>query len=346
MTLVNIAVLAVITLIGWWLSGYDAQVTGEDKSHDFRRRAIRCAVSLLLVAVFLWFMGLPGGIAALVCIPVLLTVPVAIGLLWCGCISEWLSHGVRRLIYPEDHRPFDPDQNLRDLDRVASLIRDGRKKEALKLCQMLEESGDVSVLALETMLEHLGVKPDRTRKPKPLVEAHRLRSEGRWREAEAILTSLLAEHPADVEAAILLTRIYAQDLRRADKAVAVLDSLAKQPQVPSSHIEYARRSIAEWCRGKPAPEAAAAQPESIDELLIHGYFGTVLEILEQKIKEQPGDFDLRIKLAEVYGQHCGDVNRAGKIVRELAGHPGFSPEQIQTAQARLDEWRKARPRRH
>jgi hypothetical protein len=346
MTIGNIAVLVVITLIGWWLSGYDAQVTSEDKGRDFRRQAIRCAVSLLLVAVFLWFMGLPGDAAALVCVPVLLTVPVALGLIWCGCLGELLSRGFRRLIYPEDHRPFDPHQNVRDLDRVASLIRDGRKKEALKLCQTLEESGDVSVLALETMLEHLGVQPDRTRKPKPLVEAHRLRSQGRFREAEVMLTSLLAENPADVEAAFMLIRIHAQDLHRADQAVAVLDSLAKQPQVPASHIEYARRSIGEWSQGKPEPEAVAAQPESIDELLVHGYFGTALEILEQKIKEQSGDFDLRIKLAEVYGQHCGDVQRAGKIVREIETHPGFSPEQIQKARAKLDEWRKARPRRY
>lgn len=342
----NITLLAVITLIGWWLSGYDAHLTGVDKSRDLRRRAVRCAVSLFLVAVFLWFMSLPGGIAALVCIPVLIVVPVTIGLLWCGCISEWLSHGVRRLIYPEDHRPFDPDQNLQDLDRVASLIRDGRKKEAIQLCRTLEKSGDVNVLALETMLEHLGVKPDRPRKPRLLVEASRLRLQGRSREAESILTSLLAKNPANVEAAMMLMRVYAQDQHRAEKAMAVLESLAKQPHVPASHIEYAHRSIAEWSREKSEPEAVAAQPESIDELLAHGYFGTAIEILEQEIDEQPGDFDLRLKLAEIHARHCGNVPRAEKIVRQIETQPGFSPEQVKNARTRLGEWRDARSPRH
>ena len=44
---------------------------------------------------------------------------------------------------------------------------------------MLKESGDVSVLTLETMLEHLGVKPDNVQKPRPLTEAYHLRSTGK-----------------------------------------------------------------------------------------------------------------------------------------------------------------------
>ena len=123
----------------------------------------------------------------------------------------------------------------------------------------------------------------------------------------------------------------------------MLESLEKQPHVPSAHIEFARRSIAEWSQGKPEPEAVAAQPESIEELLVHGYFGTVIEILEQKIEEQPGDFDLRLKLAEVHGRHCGNIHRAEKIVRQIETSPGFTPEQVQNARTKLGEWREARP---
>ena len=182
--------------------------------------------------------------------------------------------------------------------------------------------------------------------PAALAEAYRLRVEKRFPEAEAVLGSLLAENPANVDAAMLLLRLYAEDLHQPDKALAVLESLEKQPQVPSAYLEYARRSIAEWSQGKPEPEAVAAQPESIDELLVHGYFGTAIEILEQKIEEQPRDFDLRLKLAEIHGRHCGNVPRAEKIVRQIETSPGFTPEQVQNARTKLGEWREARPHHH
>jgi thioredoxin-like negative regulator of GroEL len=229
---------------------------------------------------------------------------------------------------------------------IASLVKNGRREEAVQLCQMLKESGDVSILALETTLEHLGVKQESVQKPKPLTEAYHLRLQGQFREAESILKPLLAEDPRNMDAAMMLMRVYAQDLHRPHKAVEILQALEKQPYISPAHVEFARRSIGEWSHAKPKPEKVDAPPESIDELLAQGYLGTVIEILEQKIKEQPGDFDLRIKFAEVYGQHCGDVHRAGKIVREIEAHPSFSPEQIQKARAKLDEWRKARARRN
>ena len=145
---------------------------------------------------------------------------------------------------------------------------------------------------------------------------------------------------------MMLIRLYAEDLRLPDRAEAVLESLARQPHVPSAPVEYARRSITEWSRGKPEPEAVDPQPESIDELLARGYLGTAIEILERKIEERPGDFDLRMKLAEVCGRHCGDVERARKIVRNIEAQPGFSPEQVQSARAKLEEWQKGRPHRH
>ena len=120
---------------------------------------------------------------------------------------------------------------------------------------------------------------------------------------------------------MMLMRVYAENLHQPHQAVKILEELEKQPHVSPAHIEFARRSIDEWSHAKPKPEKIAAPPESIDELLAQGYLGTVIEILEQKIKEQPGDFDLRIKLAEVHALHCGNIHQAVKIVQRIEALP-------------------------
>ena len=158
-----------------------------------------------------------------------------------------------------------------------------------------------------------------------------------------ILQTLLAENPSNVDAALMLMRLYVRDLRRSDKAAEVLRALEKQPHIPSAHLEYARRSIVEWGHRKSAP-AAQVLPESVDELLACGYLGTAIEILERKIKEQPKDFDLWLKLAEAHGLHSGNLQRAGKIVQQIEANHGFGAEQIQIAKARLKGWREAKPR--
>jgi len=338
--LTHLTVLVLTTLAAWWLSGYDTQVTGADKKADSIRRALRCGITLILVEVFL---RLPGVIQVM---PLVTLIGMAFALVWCGCVVEMFARWFHHLIDPTDDREFDSNQQLRDLDRVASLIQSGRREEAIQMCRELQESGEASILTLETMLEHLGVKADRVQKPGPLREASRLRAQEKFAEAEAVLLSLRAENPANVDAAMMLMRLYAEELHQPDRALAVLRSFEKQPHVSPDHVEFARRSIAEWSREKPGPEAVAAQPESMDDLIARGYFGTAIEILEQKIKEQPGDYDSRIKLAEVHARYCGNLQPAVKIVRQIATNPVFTPEQIQYAKAQLEAWRKGRPQRH
>jgi hypothetical protein len=337
--LTEITALLFAILAVWWLSGYDPKAKGENKKEDLVRRGIRCGITLFLAGIFLW---LPASPAIM---PILLVVSIAFFLIWRDCLTELFVRGFQNLIDPEDKREFDPGKNLRDLDTIASLIKNGRKEEALQLCQMLKESGDVSVLALETMLEHLGVRQENVQKPRPLVEAYRLRSQGRFKEAELILNSLLEGNPADLDAAMMLMRLYAQDMRRPDRAAETLRSLEKQPYVSPSHVEFARRSIIEWSQNKPRLEKAAVPPESIDELLAHGYLGTVIEILERKTKEQPQDFDSWVKLAEAHGKYCGNFQRAEKIARQIEFSRDFSPEEIQHVKNKLGEWREARSNR-
>jgi tetratricopeptide (TPR) repeat protein len=343
MLLANIILFLAAAAIAWWLSGFDSRVTGENNKSDLIRRILRCSVTFILAGIFFGGSPIKSGYAF---IPLIMIIPVSLGLLWCNPLGELLSHGFRRLIDSDDRREFDPNQSARNLDMVASLLKSGRREEAAQLCATLKGSDDANILVMETLLARSGIQLENDRKPKPLTEAYRLRSEGKFDEAVAVLNSLLAENPSNVDATLMLMRLYAQDLRRSDKAAEILRALEQQPHIPPGHIDYAQRSIHDWGREEPAPEAAVALPESVDELLECGYLGTAMEILEQKVAEQPEDFDLLLKLAEVHGLHCGNVHRAEKIVRKIETNRSFSAEQVQIAKTKLTEWREAKPKKN
>ena len=279
MIVLHVMLMVLGTAAMWWLSGYDAQVTGENRWRDLIRRASRCLATAILILIFFAPNAVHAGYAF---IPFILIVPATIGILWAGCIGAFFAQGIHRVIDSDDRRPLDLNESSHNLDLVASLLKSGRHEEAAQLSERLKKSGDANILVLETMLARSGIQFDSGRKPKPLVVAHRLRSEGKFTEAETILLTLLAENPSNVDAALMLMRLYVRDLRRSDKAAEVLRTLEKQPHIPSAHIEYARRSIHEWGQGKSAP-AAEVLPESVDELLACGYLGTAIEILERKI---------------------------------------------------------------
>ncbi len=342
MIVLHVMLMALGAAAMWWLSGYDAQVTGENKRRDLIRRVARCLATAILVLIFFEPDAVRTGYAF---IPLILIVPATIGILWAGCVGAFFAQGIHRVIDSDDRRPLDLNGSSRNLDLVASLLKSGRHEEAAQLCEALKKSGDANILALEAMLARSGIQFDCGRKPKPLVEAHRLRSEGKFTEAEAILQTLLAENPSNVDAALMLMRLYARDLRRSDKAAEVLRALEKQPHISSAHIEYARRSIHEWGQRKSAP-AAEVLPESVDELLACGYLGTAIEILERKLKEQPKDFDLWLKLAEAHGLHSGNLQRAEKMIQKIETERSFSPDQIKIARTKLQEWREAKPRQN
>jgi len=339
MIILLIMLLALAALTLWWLSGFDSKVTGDNKRADFIRRGIRCAVTLLLLAMLF---SLPRSVASS---PALFLIAGLLALVWAGCLTEMGACGFHRLIDPEDQREFDPNQSARDLDTVASLLKSGRHEEAAQFCERLKKSGGANILTLETMLARAGIRQEEFTTSRPLVEAHRLRTEGKFDESETVLKSLLAENPSNADAALMLMRLYAQDLRRSDKAAEVLRSLENQPHIPPAHLEFARRSIHEWGRRTTKP-AGVVPPESVDELLAAGHLGTAVEMLEQKLAAQPDDFDLLLKLAEAHGRHSGNLHRAEKIVWKIESHSAFSPEQIALAKARLAEWRAARPGRN
>jgi tetratricopeptide (TPR) repeat protein len=338
--LVNIAVLAGIALGAWWLTGFDKTAGGESKRGHHLTRAIRSIAIIFLSATFIWFVESPGG--GYGGMPILIILPMCIALVLRSSLSELFAHGFLGMLDPELHgtREFDPKKSRRYQDAIAHLIHNGRRDEAIKLCEELKLSGEVDIVTLQNTLEFLGVKQDRAL-IKPLLEAGRLRQQKKFAEAEQRLKSLLLKNPADNGAAIMLMRLYAEDLHQTDRAHEVLRALEKQPHAPADHLEFARRSIGEWGRPQPQPIPSPAIPpkaESVDDFLAQGSFGTAIEMLEEQIKAQPADFELQLKLAEVHAVHCRNLLRAEKIVRQIELAAKFSPQQIATAQAKFKEW--------
>jgi tetratricopeptide (TPR) repeat protein len=339
MIFLNLGILVLIAFATWWLTGMDITVGGESKRDHHLTRAVRCVGVVFLSALFLGTLGESGYGA----IPILIIAPVGIALILRSSIAELCTHGFLGLVDPalHDHRELDPHQARRYRDAIAHLIHNGHRDEAIKLCEELKLSGEVELATLEHMLEFLGVKQADHTPAKPLAEAASLRARGDFAGAEKLLKSLLLKNPADDGAALMLMRVYAQDLRQPGRALEVLSALQKQPHVPASHLEFARRSIAEWSRPQPAApdQACAPQPRSVDELLAQGNLGTAVERLEEQLRTRPDDFELLLKLAEIHAVHCHNVMRAEKIIGRLERMSKASPQQIAQARAKLEEWR-------
>ena len=155
----HFVVLVFAGLACWWLSGYDAKVTGGNPRQDLIRRAARCGITLFLVGMLL---GLPGALQVM---PMLLLIGGMLALTWAGCLAELFARWFHHLVDPADRREFDPNQGLRDLDMIASLVKNGRREEAIQLCQMLKESGDVSVLAWKQRWNILASNKKMSRSP-------------------------------------------------------------------------------------------------------------------------------------------------------------------------------------
>jgi hypothetical protein len=158
MTFVNIILLSAAAAITWWLSGYDSRLTGENKTADLIRRGIRCGLTLFLLVVLI---NLPRSIDSA---PLLLLIVGLFALIWAHCLAEMGAGWFHRLVDPEDKGEFDPNQSARNMDRVASLIKNGRNEEAVQLCEMLKQSGDANVLVLETLLARANIHQERPKK--------------------------------------------------------------------------------------------------------------------------------------------------------------------------------------
>ena len=350
--------LLIAALVAWWLSGYDAKVTGENKPADLKRRAVRCGVTLSLVAAALGASAGSPRFGGFVFLGIIL--PLAI--FWAGCLSEVFTRMFHGLIDSADHTKLDSEKHTRDLDRLAALVWEGRNTEAIQLCTALQESGESSRVALETLLfrlygemfsdqGHLGSAA--------LAEADQLCRAGHWSDGEARLNQLLEREPGNLPAIIALLRFYAKTLRSWHKTHEQLNLLEKRSELPPGFLEYSRRQSDLWLKAVPQakstegiesllvhrehPKGPAAvsdhQEATVSSLLAAGCLGTAIEVLETRLREQPHDFECWLSLAEAHGVYCGNLDRAGKIVARIEATKAFTPTQLQTARAKLQDWR-------
>jgi hypothetical protein len=337
--LCNLAVVAVAVIVFWWLSGFDSRLSGEARE-DFARRALRCGITLIIVEIGfyeLWRCWLIGDRSAGLAY---LSMLIPMALIWVGCISEAGSQYFHHLIDPQDKRPYDPKAGLRELDGIGHLLRSGRKEEAIQLCRTLLQTSPEHRAAAELTLHHVGAPvPELPQKSKPLADAARLRQTGKFVEAEAILISLLEKEPLTTDAALMLIRLYGQDLRQPDKAMEVLRSLENAPHVPAAYIEFARRSIMEWQTSPANTPKEEPIPQSIDELIAKKYLGTAIDILEKQCESEPENFASWLKLAEVHGVNCANLQLAEKVIRRIEANLAFTSEQKQQARHQLEAWR-------
>jgi hypothetical protein len=243
--LLNIGVLALVAVGGWWLTGIDKTAGGESKRGRHFFRALRCGVLVFLVWVFLRFMEGDLGYGG---VTVLLIIPVSIALLLRSSLSEMFTRGLLGMIDPNlhDHRELDTEAARRHRDEISRLIREGKTAEAIQLCETLKQSGELDEATLVVTLEFLGVKQERVKISNPLNDAARLRADGKFADAEKLLRSLLEKNPGDTGAAMMLMRLYALEWPQPGRAAEVLRALEKTPHVDAAHLEFARRSLDEW----------------------------------------------------------------------------------------------------
>jgi len=331
--------ILIVTAAGWWLSGFDSHLTGEDYRVDFTRRAVRTGITCLLAMI------------AVLAGPLAIFFFFGIALVWMTCVAEMCARVFHRLVDPADDREFDPKKIDRHLDRMGLLIKQGRTHEALDLCKKLKESSEGSHLALETTLHRLYQDSLDSAEKSPLFADVREHVErGEFEPAEARLKQILATQPENSPAALLLMRLYAVNMSRPDKALALLQTGQNEPRVHLAFAELAKRSINEWVmQGLPPAMpripivAQTPEPElSVEELVESSQFSTAVERLEKSLKEEPGNFHLWMKLAEVYAVHCADLHRAGKVIQKMERTSAFSREEIEHAKAKLREWQYGR----
>ena len=89
------------------------------------------------------------------------------------------------------------------------------------------------------------------------------------------------------------------------------------------------------------------QPQdSLEKMLHERRFGTAIEQLKEQAEEHPKDFGRWLRYAEAYGNHCGEVSTAEKIIQQMERSGNFTKAEIKDAYVSLSHWRKKHPRRN
>ena len=92
----------------------------------------------------------------------------------------------------------------------------------------------------------------------------------------------------------------------------------------------------------PLPDTSRVQ-DRVEKLLQERRLGSAVELIKQQAEAAPENFDLWLRYAEAYGQHCGDINTAERIIRRMDRSGHFKKVQMKKVLGQLKKWRKQHP---
>jgi hypothetical protein len=268
---------------------------------------------------------MPMGLGSL---RLIMIAAAGIGWVLRNAISELSSRFFMLLLDPglNDARRVDSKKTHRYRDAIAYLIHHGHRDEAIKLCEELKQSGEVDLITLENTLEYLGVKQPSLTSGRggtgvPPVES--------GVPPDSVVARQTVQHPR-------LETGHALRPRGTDLP-PLLPSVASGVSPDSTRTEINQSVEAGEREAKP-PAEEPFDLATVAALLAQGSLGLAVEKLEHQAVVQPDDFDVQLKLAEVYAVRLDNIIRAERIVRRLEHSAKFQPEQIGLAQSKLKEW--------
>ena len=141
------------------------------------------------------------------------------------------------------------------------------------------------------------------------------------------------------EAAMLLMQIYSQNLHQNALAYEVLVEAEQRADVPKAYVEFARRSLNEWAvsrskRPKNRPRFRSPSTKRWHEDL----WARSSSGWRRRFWMTWRTLTLRLKLMEVQAIHCQNLQRANKMLRDLAADPHFNRHQVEIAKAKVRAW--------
>ena len=316
----DIAILTFIAGAAWWLTGFGTTLTGQSARDHYVMRGLRCVLVLFFsIVILIVATAMPMGLGSL---RLIMIAAAGIGWVLRSAISELSSRFFILLLDPglKDAHRVDSKKTHRYRDAIAYLIHHGHRDEAIKLCEELKQSGEVDLITLENTLEYLGVKQT----PPPSKRG------GTGVPPDSVVARPTVQHPRLEPAHALRPR--------GTGLPPLLPPVASGVAPDSTRTEIHQTSKA----GEPGcPEPPAEEPfelAAVDALLAQGSLGLAVEKLEHQAVVRPDDFDVQLKLAEVYAVRLDNLIRAERIVRRLEHGAKFQPEQIALAQSKLKEW--------
>jgi len=127
------------------------------------------------------------------------------------------------------------------------------------------------------------------------------------------------------------------------KKVSLISPPITQPPAPPKVEDHMTTYLERVKAAQGQPPDTSLVQDQVEKLLLERRLGTAVELIKQQAEAQPDNFDLWLRYAEAHGHHCGDLNTAEKIIRQMDRSGHFKKAQMKKVHARLKKWHKKHP---